>query len=92
MDIGRFNPSIEFAAGDPVGLRQNGERWQIVDRHGVAIGRLARKFEPPAGATFLEGRVYAITTRYRSDSAESFQSQLRQDRWSVVLPELVYRY
>ena len=80
-----------IASGDPVGLRQNGDRWQIVDRHGVTIGRLARKFEPPAGATFLEGRVYAITTRFRSDSAESFQSQLRQDRWSVILPELVYR-
>ncbi len=79
------------AAGDPVGLQQDRDRWQIVDQHGFVIGRLARKFEPPEGATFLEGSVHAITTRYRSDSAESFQAQLRRDRWSVVLPELVYR-
>ena len=79
------------AAGDPVGLKPDGDRRLIVDRHGVAIGRLARKFEPPDGATFVEGSVFAITTRYRSDSGESFQAQLNRDRWSVVLPELVYR-
>ena len=79
-----------IAAGDPVGLKQDGDRVLIVDRHDIAIGRLARKFEPPTGATFVEGSVHAITTRYRSDSAESFQPQLRRDRWSVVLPELVY--
>ena len=79
-----------IAAGDPVRLKQDGGRVLIVDRHDIAIGRLAKKFEPPKGATFVEGSVHAITTRYRSDSAESFQSQLRRERWSVVLPELVY--
>ena len=80
-----------IAPGDAVGLEQDGDHWLIADHDGVAIGRLARKFEPPKGATFLNGTVHAITTRYRSDSAESFQSYLKQDRWSVVLPELVYR-
>ena len=79
-----------IAAGDPVSLKQNGKRWLIVDRNGVAIGRLARKFEPPQDATFVAGSVFAITTRQRSDSAEGFQPRLRRDRWSVVLPELVY--
>ena len=77
-------------AGDPVSLKPDGDRWLIVDRHDIAIGRLAKGFEPPKGATFVEGSVHAITMRYRSDSAESFQPQLRRDRWSVVLPELVY--
>ena len=80
-----------IAAGDAVGLKQDGDRLLIVDHDGVAIGRLARRFEPPEGATFVNGTVRAITTRYRSDSGESFQSYLKQDRWSVVLPELVYR-
>ncbi len=79
-----------IAAGDPVGLKQDGDRWLIIDRHYVAIGCLARKFEPPKGATFVEGSAHAITRRYRSDSAESFQQQIRQERWNVVLPELVY--
>ena len=81
-----------IAAGDPVGLKRDDDRWFIVDQQGVAIGRLAQKFEPPEGATFLEGSVHAVITRYRWDSAESFQSLLQRDRWSVVLPELVYRY
>ena len=80
-----------IAAGDAVGLKQDGDRLLIVAQDGVAIGRLARKFAPPEGATFVEGVVYAIITRYRSDSGEDFQAQLKRDRWSVVLPELVYR-
>ena len=80
-----------IAAGASVRLKQNGDRWLIVDQDSVAIGRLARKFAPPEGAAFVEGSAYAITTRFRSDSGEDFQSQLRRDRWSVVLPELVYR-
>lgn len=79
-----------IAAGEPVRLKQDGDHWLIVDRQGVTIGRLARKFEPPDGATFVEGSVHAITTRYRSDSAESYQPPLRREGWSVVLPELVY--
>ena len=79
-----------IAAGDPVGLKKDGNRWWIVDRDGVAIGRLARKFAPPPRAAFVEGRVHAIAVRFRSDSGDDFQSQLRRDRWSVVLPELVY--
>ena len=49
-----------IAAGDAVGLQQNGNRWLIVDQYGVAIGRLAKKFAPPEGATFVEGSVFAI--------------------------------
>lgn len=79
-----------IAAGASVGLKQNGGRWLIVDQDSVAIGRLARKFAPPEGAAFVEGSAYAITTRFRSDAGENFQSQLRRDRWSVVLPELVF--
>ena len=80
-----------LSAGDPVSVKHASGRWLVVDRHDVAIGRLARKFAPPKGATFVEGSVFAVTMRFRSDSAEEFQSQLRRDRWSVVLPELVYR-
>ena len=88
----RALPSLDrIATGDSVGLKQDGDRWLIVDQDGVAIGRLAKKFAPPQGAAFVEGSVYAITTRFRSDSGEDFQSQLRRDRWSVVFPELVYR-
>ena len=76
--------------GDPVSLKPDGERLMIVDRHGVPVGQLAKKFAPPEGGTFVEGTVFAITRRYRSDSGEGFKGFLNQDRWSVVIPELVY--
>ncbi|MDE0415547.1 MAG: RecQ family ATP-dependent DNA helicase [bacterium] len=79
-----------LAAGDPISLRRDGDRLLIVDRHDIVVGRLAWRFEPPRDATFVEGTVSAIMARYRSDSAKDFLSRLRRDRWSVVLPELVY--
>ncbi|MCY4003576.1 MAG: RecQ family ATP-dependent DNA helicase [Rhodospirillales bacterium] len=91
----RGHPALDslarLAAGDSIDLKRVGERWTIVDQHGIAIGRLARKYRPPEGAKLVEGRVYAITQRFRRDSAEDFQARLRRDEWSVVFPELVYR-
>ena len=80
-----------IAAGDPIKLKQNGNRHLIVDRHGTPVGCLAKGFNPPKDAVFKRGRVYAVTTRFRSDSADDFRESVRQDRWNVVLPELVYR-
>ncbi len=80
-----------IATGDAVDLKQDGDRRLSVDRDSVAIGRLARKFAPPEGSTFVDGSAYAIATRFQSDSGEDFRSRLRRDRWSIVLPELVYR-
>jgi len=77
-------------AGDPVFLRQLANSWQLTDRDGILVCRLAKKFTPPPNATFLHGTVYAITTRVRDDSAEEYQSSLKRDEWSVVLPELVF--
>ena len=76
--------------GDPLVLRQLGDRWMVTDRYDAPVCRLARKFSPPPGAIFLHGSVYAITTRAREDSNEEYQAQLKQDTWSVVLPELVF--
>ena len=96
--VGRMRPGhaaldalARLEAGDPINLKLVGKRWSIVDQHGVAIGCLARKYTPPEGVKFVEGRVYAIMKRFRRDSAEDFQHRLRQDEWSVVLPELVYQ-
>jgi len=78
-------------AGDPLLLKQNGDRWEIADRNGITVGRLAKKFSPPASAQFREGSVYAISTRVRQDSAEEYHAQLKREEWNVVLPELVFR-
>jgi ATP-dependent DNA helicase RecQ len=75
---------------DPLFLAERGERWVMTDRDGIVVCRLARKFAPPAGVKFLHGTVYAISTRFREDSAEEYQEHLKRDSWSVVLPELVF--
>lgn len=89
------NPSLnainELQVGDPVELIEKGDRWQIVDQNGVVVGRLAKKFEHPKGALFVEGSVFAIYTRYRSDASEEYQDRLKRDQWSVVIPELIYQ-
>jgi len=81
----------QLAVGDPVNLKQAGERWQITDQNGVVVGRLAKKFKPPQGAEFIDGSVFAISTRYRSDSSDEYQERLKRDEWSVVLPEFIYQ-
>ncbi|MFD0981157.1 RecQ family ATP-dependent DNA helicase [Tropicimonas aquimaris] len=75
---------------DPIFLEERGDRWVMMDRDGTAVCRLAKKFAPPRGAKFLHGSVYAISTRFRDDSAEEYQSYLNRDAWNVVLPELVF--
>ena len=76
--------------GDPIKLEATGNRLVLTNSQGVIIGRLARKFEAPKGATFVGGQVLAIVTRYRDDSSEEFHSQLRQERWEVIVPELIF--
>ncbi|WP_170391075.1 RecQ family ATP-dependent DNA helicase [Ruegeria arenilitoris] len=75
---------------DPLLLEERGDHWVVTDRDGTAVCRLAKKFAPPAGAKFLHGNAYAISTRFREDSAEQYQSHLKRDTWTVVLPELVF--
>ena len=75
---------------DPLLLEGREDHWVLTDRDGTSVCRLAQKFSPPAGATFLHGNAYAISTRFREDSAEQYHSHLKRDTWSVVLPELVF--
>jgi ATP-dependent DNA helicase RecQ len=76
--------------GDAVQIRKTGDRWAIVDRNGVIVGRLSRSYRPPPTATFVRGRVMAILVRRRDDGEPHYRERLRRDRWEVVLPELVF--
>ena len=79
-----------LSPGDEVSLRQAAERWEVCDRHGQVVGRLAKACAPPAGMRFLSGQVKAVIVRRRADSEPEYQAALRCDRWEVVLPELVF--
>jgi ATP-dependent DNA helicase RecQ len=89
------NPSLSalerLSSGDPIHLEQSGDRWVVTDKNGITVCRLAKKYSPPSGASFVGGCVYAISIRIRDDSAEEYQAQLKRDEWTVVLPELVFQ-
>jgi ATP-dependent DNA helicase RecQ len=76
--------------GDPLWLSKRDQRWEILDNHGSVVGRLAKRFVPPAGAVCSSARVRAIIERRREDESEDFGSKPRSDRWEIVLPELVF--
>jgi ATP-dependent DNA helicase RecQ len=88
------NPSVsaiwKLSVGDPIRLEAAGDQFVLANSQGVTVGRLARKFKAPKGAIFVGGQVFAIVTRHRDDSSEEFHSQLRQERWEVIVPELVF--
>lgn len=79
-----------LSAGDEILLDASGARLQFLDRKGFRVGRLARAFVPPKGATCVQARVAAVIERFREDSDPDYQNSLRSDRWEVVVPELVF--
>ena len=80
-----------LATGEPVALRPCGESWELVDAAGTCVGRLAKRFSPPEGRSFVSGRVQAIVVRRREDSTDpKYADSIRCDRWEVVVPELVF--
>ena len=38
------------------------ERWELLDRSGTVVGRLARVFEPPAGMQCVSSAAHAVVT------------------------------
>ena len=77
--------------GDPLVARVDAHRrWELLDRSGAVVGRLARAFEPPAGMRCVAASVRAILTWGREASEPGFRDGLRCDRWEVVVPELIF--
>lgn len=76
----------ELQAGDPLQLREDGGRYQILDRQGRNVGRTARAFRPSLEAEHCE--VAGIVTRFADDSSEEYRDRLRCTQWEVVVPRL----
>ena len=76
--------------GDPLQVRTNGNRWQLLNSNGVEVGQLANSFEPPDGMRCVSASVLAVATWSRDKSDPQYQQNLRCDEWEVVVPELVF--
>jgi ATP-dependent DNA helicase RecQ len=94
---GRYAPKspvhqaiASLMAGDPLRIRECGDRLELTDTNGNVVGRMAKAFTPPRGTEFSSGRVVAIIVRQREDAEVEYQERFRCDRWEVVVPELVF--
>ena len=77
--------------GDPLETRiANGGRWELLDRSGTPVGRLARSFAPPAGARCRSAAVFAVVGWSREASEAQYRATVRCDAWETVVPELTF--
>ena len=80
----------ELRPGDPLELRQNGDKLELTDLQGRTVGRLAKSFAIPNGMRCVEARVVAVIARRREDTEPDYLEYVKCDRWEVVVPELVF--
>ena len=76
--------------GDPLEVVNDGGVWMLKNRQGHTLGKMARSWSPPAGASFLRGEVGAIVRWRRSDNQEEYRESIRRDEWETIVPELVF--
>ena len=64
--------------------------WELLDRSGMVVGRLAGAFEPPPETRCTSAAVYAVVTWSRDASEPEYREHAKCDAWEVVVPELVF--
>ena len=80
-----------LSAGDHLETRvKKQESWELLDRAGTVVGRLARSFQPPLGMRCRSAEVLAVVGWSRAASEPQFRDSIRCDAWEVVVPELVF--
>ena len=80
-----------LSPGDALETRvKKRESWELLDRAGTAVGRLARSFQPPLGMRCRSAEVLAVVGWSRAASEPQFRDSIRCDAWEVVVPELVF--
>ena len=78
----------ELAPGDPLTLRENGDRWELFNGADQRVGRLAKRFVYPPGMRCLSATVLAIVAWSRDRSEPKYQDSVKCDSWEVVVPEV----
>ena len=77
--------------GEPLDAHLNGqERWELFDRNGNRVGRLAGSYVAPQGMICLSAKVLAVVTRTRELSEPQYQDSIKCDAWEIVVPEMVF--
>ena len=64
--------------------------WELLNRSGMVVGRLAQVFEPPPGTRCRSATVFAVVAWSREASEPQYHDSMKCDAWEVVVPELVF--
>ena len=81
----------ELQPGNSLELRRGDSgRWELLNAAGTVIGRLARRFEPPAGMRCVSVVVHAVVTRSRALSDPQYVDRFKCETWEAVVPELAF--
>ena len=80
-----------LSPGDPLEIRivELGN-WELLNRAGTVVGRLAKSFKPPAGTRCRAAEVFAVARWSREASEPRYRDSAKCDTWEVVVPELVF--
>lgn len=81
----------DLSHGDPITTRITDHgAWELLDREGMVVGRLASTFEPPGGTHCSSASVFAIVSWSREASDPNYRDGMKCEAWEVVVPELVF--
>ena len=75
---------------DPPEAHAAPRRWELLDRTGNVVGRLAGGFDPPVGMPCRSAMVLAVVGWSRDASDPQYHDGIRCETWEVVVPELVF--
>ena len=79
-----------LSPGDRLEVKAGPNHWELLDRRGIVVGRLASGFASPVGMNCVYATVSAIATWDRESSEPQYRNRLQCDTWEVVVPELVF--
>ena len=80
-----------LAPGDSLEASEDDQgRWELLDRAGTRVGRLASGFEPPRGTRCSSAKVLAVVGWSRELSDPKYHDSIHSETWEVVVPELVF--
>ena len=87
---GRTGPQDRSPPDDPPEAHATPGRWELLDRAGNVVGRLAGGFDPPSGMRCRSAAVLAVVAWSRDASDPKYHDGIRCESWEVVVPELVF--
>ncbi len=86
------NAIAALSPGDPLKVRVGKYgQWELLNRAGRVVGRLAKSFRPPPRKYCRSAEVLAIVSWSREASDPDYRDSLRSDSWEVIVPELVFK-